>query len=548
MSFSLKYIKFSIKIIIYLSIEIIYFLEFKKYFENFGCIENMKFLFLLFGLLHHVNVLNASISDVNEEGPPVERPKSNIFLTSSKPLQLTINNNTVTPVRVVIENFYHLDFDEEDFSTGAETAVIFDSSYLLKAGRGRVIPAINGALQVFLKAYRERTEETAIILANYIDILPGASEIIKAIDTTYIGKLICETAGKHIVSSNGELTFFIEDSFKLLLSRATLENNQFEITMLNANQGPFVNYLFQKVFVDHRATLFPGIRCPKIMRQKFYQKVEDVYQAGLEIIGDQSEGSAVYSDFKIPLLTHTVVLREGEGPLFDTNQKRRFLKTIQTLSTASGWRHFVWVNEDSVADLDDILGSVEIKHINSSGFEHLSEINQLIQSGDTKGATAFLRYAALKKHGGVSGELSTEIIRNLSAFNAIFDFYAGIGTTDCQLIHSGIIAAKADHPIIERACELSAYHTIRNPDYLSNLRKSVKGTLSQSQDEVQYQIKYNKGVLNLAFYKCATSGKDMVFGPDVFSPKRSSLEIPSFDDPHHVLTSDIYAVDYTEGR
>lgn len=507
---------------------------------------NIRFYFLLFVFLIHLNarVFSLTAAVVEEEGViPWQRGKLDNFLSSAKPEKLTIDNKTLTSITLSVQNFYHPDFDEEDFSLNIDTAVIFSSDYqILRAGRGSVLSGVNGAPQVLFKPYRDKTEETAVILMRRINILPGASEIIEGLNSAYIGGLTCETPNKRIVQVlNGELKFIIEDNSRFLLNKADFENNQIPDT----NQGQFLKYLFESVFKEHKV-LFKN-EPDSLRRKNFYTKIRRAHEDGMAMIGDQAEAPTLLADLKIPQISHSVAIRKRGEPLLSEDQKRWFSKTIQTLPH---WQNILWVVEDPSTirpeDLGDINGKVEIRNIHASGLGHLTEIQNLIRLGRNQHAAVFIRYATLSKYGGVARDLNTEIIRDLSLFNRTFDFYAGLGRPITQILHHGIIAAKANHPLINRAHELSAYHTSRSPSYLSNLRRVIKAS-AQQQEEVEYQVKYGKGPLNLAFYGHATPGKDMVFGSNAFSPQRISTEILSSEDPRLVLTSEVYVIDYSEG-
>ena len=98
-----------------------------------------------------------------------------------------------------------------------------------------------------------------------------------------------------------------------------------------------------------------------------------------------------------------------------------------------------------------------------------------------------------------------------------------------------------------RALELASYHTLRSPAYLSGIKisKLLRGV--GDKELADYHIKYGNGVLSLAFQQHGMVERDMIFGPNVFSPLRSTPEITSFDDPRISLTSETYAINYAEG-
>lgn len=519
--------------------------------------KNMKIVFLILFYVFFIQLrleaaeAKAFISGETTENSKLHRSLNDV-LTESKLEILDVENRTNTPVTLKVYDFYHETFDEEDFASGAGILTVFDDRYQVVSSAGRTVSGKRTASQVLIKPYREKSEKTATVLLSNMTILPGAHETIRAIESSYVGRLICEASDKYIfyeTSPGSTIKFVTEQNPYALLSRAICEKNLFEMATSNGMIVPFLEYLSTVVFPAHKSTFKE--RCFTI--EKFYRKLHEVHQAGLQIFEDKAKIPATLFDFKIPQISHTLVTkgREEGSPFLSENQKKWFMKSINTLPNASGWKHILWVSgaitSISPEDLGDLNGKVEVRSIFTSGLPDLSDIRKLIELGLDRHACAFLQYAVLAVHGGVIRGINTEIIQDITPFCTSFNFCAGLEVNTARMIDSSFLASTPGHPINMRALELARYHTLRAPEYLS--RRKISKLLRGAADKelADYHIKYGNGVLSLAFQQHGMVERDMIFGPNVFSPSRSTPEITSFDDPRLSLTSETYAINYAEG-
>ena len=494
---------------------------------------------------------NAFISEEAVENLRLHRSLNDV-LAELKLEIFDVENRTNAPVTLKVYDFYHEIFDEEDFASGAGILTVFDDRYQVVSSAGRAVSGKKTSSQVFIKPYREKSEKTATVLLSSMTILPGAHETIRAIESSYIGRLICEASDKYIfyeTSQEREIKFITKQNPYALLSRDICEKNLFEMATSNEMTVPFLGYLSTVVFPAHKSTF----KEPCFTIEKFYRKLQEAHQAGLQVFEDRAKIPATQFDLKIPQIIHTLVTkrREEGSPFLSENQKKWFMKSIKTLPDASGWKHILWVSgaitSISPEDLGDLNDKVEVRSIFTSGLPNLSDIRKLIELGLDRHASAFLQYAVLAVHGGVIRGINTEIIQDITPFCASFNFCAGLEVNTARMVDSRFLASTPGHPITMRALELASYHTLRSPAYLSGIKisKLLRGV--GDKELADYHIKYGNGVLSLAFQQHGMVERDMIFGPNVFSPLRSTPEITSFDDPRISLTSETYAINYAEG-
>lgn len=512
------------------------------------------FLILIYAFFTQLRVeaaeAKAFISGETTENLKLHRSLNDV-LAESKLEIFDVENRTNTPVTLKVYDFYHETFDEEDFASGGGILTVFDDRYQVVSSAGRALSGKKTASQVLIKPYREKSEKTATVLLSSTTILPGAHETIRAIESSYIGRLICEASDKYIfyeTSLEREIKFITKQNPYALLSRAICEKNLFEMATSNEMTVPFLEYLSKVVFVAHKSTF----KERDFSIEKFYRKLDEVHQAGLQIFEDRAKIPAAQFDLKIPQISHTLVTKKREEgtPFLSENQRRWFMKSINTLPNASGWKHILWVSgaitSISPEDLGDLNGKVEVRSIFASGLPDLSDISELIELGLNRHAAAFLQYAVLAVHGGVIRGINTEIIQDITAICTNFHFCAGLEVNTARMIDSGFLASTPCHPITMRALELSRYHTRRPPAYLLGIKSSRLLREKADKQLADYHIKYGNGVLSLAFQQHGEATRDMIFGPNVFSPLRSAPEITSFDDPRLSLTSETYAINYAE--
>ncbi len=514
---------------------------------------NIKFLFLLFVILHHVNmhILNASASD-DEEFLRQSYLQLNVLLAESKPRILIVKNSTGAPITLRMEEIYHRQFTEEDFSTNRDVMVTFHSRYqvLSVAGdtRKRLLP------QAFIKPYRVESPENAIRLASSRII---SSQEIETIETTrgaHISKISCEPPEKYIYAT------LSEDKIKLFISNDRLahtvlsENyakNLYELAMPRVPSVPFATWFFSTVFPEHA---LKGQQKSLQTKENFYQKIQRTHQLGSEKIANSA--LTFFLSPQIPLVTHTFFPTRNT-PLLNENQKRWFERSIQTLPKEKGWKHYIWVSVDpdtiKFEDLGGVYGDVEIKNIGElTGVQN--HINKLIQNFPQE-AAAILKYSALMQYGGVTRSVDTEIIQDITVFNMMFGFYAGLEMESTLMVDSKILGAESQHPTIARALDLAIYHTqahIENsfntenlalqrtaPQYLQKINK-----LSNDQ---KYHFKYGNGILSIAFHQCGLAKRDMIFDPEVFSPKKKPLTLTPSDASQFLLRPETHVISYVEG-
>ncbi len=479
----------------------------------------------------------AFISEETTENSKLHRSLNDV-LAELKLEIIDVENRTNAPVTLKVYDFYHETFDEEDFASELAVLAIFDHRYQVVNTIGRAGSEKNSLSQVFIKPYRDKSEKTATVLLSNMTILPGARETIRAIESSYIGRVICEASDKYIFDA----------TFSARKIKSIERQNLFEMATSNRMIVPFLEYLLTVVFPAHKSTFKD--RCFTI--EKFYRKLDEVHRAGLKVFEDRAEIPATLFDLKIPQISHTLVTkrREASSPFLSENQKKWFMKSINTLPNASGWKHILWVSDAitsiSPEDLGDLNDKVEVRSIFTSDLPGLSDIRKLIEMGFDRHACAFLQYAVLAVHGGVIRGINTEIIQDITPICTNFYFCAGLEVNTARMIDSSFLASTPGHPITMRALELAIYHTLRSPEYLSRskISKLLRGGVDKQL--AYYHIKYGNGVLSLAFQQHGMVERDMIFGPNVFSPSRSTPEITSFDDPRLSLASETYAINYAE--
>ncbi len=510
----------------------------------------MKMIFLqiliylqILGITQSITAAIAIFEDIINY-PPLHRIRScrntNDLLAQSKFPRVVIENKTAESVRLIVFDFYHESFEEADFSSNEDVAPLFGPRYKVISATARTETDELGftgekSQRVIIQPYSNKSEETATILESHVTIPPGKREIIEAINLSYIGRLICETANKYIsyeISDKGKIKLIIHDRPYSLPFGKNYEKNLSEMAALNRLSLPFLNHLLSDVFPYHGFT-----------KENFYQKLAEVHQEGIALIDKESGSSVIPFSFNIPLITHTLLTKKREGVLFSDNHKRWLLKSIKTLPKLFGWQHIVWVNEDesllSATDLGDLAGHVEIRAIATatSDLSCLADINELIKLGHYHHASSLLRYVVLHKYGGVFRGTDTEITQDIAPFNARFAFYGGIETNTARMVGSGFLAAAPGHPVIREALTLALLHIHAPPAYL----------LPQADKLGDYYIKSGNGVLSIAFQKQGKAGRDMIFGPRVFSPLRPAADITSFEDTRLILTPETHAIHYAEG-
>lgn len=483
---------------------------------------------------------NAFISEETIQNSKLHR-KFNEVLSQAKLGEIAVENRTRSAVTLKVFDFYHENFEEADFTSGTAVLAVFDHHYKVVRSGGRTFE--KALSQVFIKPYREKTAATATQLISHITILPGAHETIHAIELAYIGKVECEDSSKHIFCeavSTGVMKLIARDT--VIHSQVPLPNSLLKIGISRTITVPFLQYLALTLFKEHRFT-----------KEELQQKFSLVQQAGFEILKDKTEATIAALDLKVPQITHTIFAKKrvGSTPLVSENQKKWLKTTTNTLSSLAGWKHFVWVFEDpssvTVEDLGDAYGAVEVRSIAAVSYPGLYEAVNLIRSGDTRSANAFLQYVLLAVHGGVIRSVNTEIIQDLTPFNKIFSFYAELDASTARVIDAGVMAAAPEHPVIMRALDLARYHTIKTPSYISGIPKSRLFNDAEDRALAMYHVKYGSGALSIAFQKYAEASRDMIFSPLTFSPLRTSSDILSYEDPRLALTPGMYAINYAEG-
>jgi hypothetical protein len=292
-------------------------------------------------------------------------------------------------------------------------------------------------------------------------------------------------------------------------------------------------------FLDHFKEKF--ITSHGIIYESYLEKLNSVHKSGIFRIDTGRDILLQSSPLPIPLLTHTLLTKKGDGPLLSMNHQRWLKKTIKTLSPLCGWKHIVWVDDlvTSVRseDLGDLAEVVEMRPIKDAGLRGYEDIHTLIEEGAYHHASVILRYAILEKMGGIFRGTDTEITQELTFFNKIFSFYTSMDSNTARMLCSGFLASALGHPVIKEALDIALMHHRTKPAYLS----------SPSDRLGDYYIGSGNGVLSVAFYKYAKEGRDMVFGPKVFNPLRPSSDIVSFDDMRFALTPETYSIHYCEG-
>lgn len=433
--------------------------------------------------------------------------------------ELFVDNNTDSPVKLRVSYHFYPDFDEEDFTTQTSSTFLFSSDYeVVSPGNGKKYAGINGCPHVTVAPYRGNCLSNAIVLQKIIEI-PTEGRVIESIKSSYISSLVPEGIRKIVFYKRTEpnqLSLIID--FDELLKKEVFERNLYEFLMSpEVQEEQIFRYFIEQVTESH--SIFSGGKVTR--RKKLFQKFQDVHTSGLRIIDSVADNVVIPSPFKVPLILHTFLIERPGSDLLSQSQKSYLEQSIGVLSKTEGWRYFVWVNNADFGGVRETLGDltekIEIKNFTSEGFTSLDNISNFLAQGKYNHALSFLKYEVLKKFGGVVRGVDSEIVQNLSCFNQLFSFYAGLGSKISQFVGSEILAACPDHPVIERVLDLARYHYFQkkeNVKYLKGLDPSFPDSLYT---QAEHYIKYGEAPLTIAFYQNAAPGKDMLFDKSVLS-------------------------------
>jgi hypothetical protein len=282
------------------------------------------------------------------------------------------------------------------------------------------------------------------------------------------------------------------------------------------------SYDFKKIADDKNVNLHPMVsRFREDASPQFYEKVQSAYDNAKKALEDLNPAAQI----KIAKIMHTIWLDTSP---WSTEYANFFNDAKKVCAPYFGWKHILWIRDKAGTSLSslgvDEADGVEMKEVKDlvTNDHPIWNPTQLMASGRYAAASQVLRYEILKRFGGVYRSCDTHIIRSLTPFHQVCDFYAPMDPNFLQYPRDFLLASTPNHPIIEQWLEALKGDTNVNDYTKSHVRLSLCFDEKAGQD----------------------NRLDVIMPPMVFAPSRPIVQVRSALHPEATLHEASFAMHF----